>query len=64
MEFIMRNRFKEDPEHEIQKIAGNLNQLFHEKEKRLVLELLTYIVDLDDKHRNIQEFIAMIHDKF
>ncbi len=29
----------------------------------IVLESLTYSVDLDDDHRNIQEFIAMIHDK-
>lgn len=31
MEFIMTNRFKQHPDHEIQKIAGNLNYLMHEK---------------------------------
>lgn len=62
MEFIMTNRFKQHPDHEIQKIAGNLNYLMHEKNRQLVLELLSYIVDIDDEHRTIQEFISIIHD--
>ncbi len=62
MEFIMRNRFKQHPDEEIQKIAGNLNHLIHEKDRQLVLELLSYIVDIDDEHRTIQDFIGIIHD--
>lgn len=27
-----------------------------------MLELLSYIVDIDDEHRTIQEFISIIHD--
>ena len=63
MEFIMRNRFKQHLSHEIKKIAGNLNHLFLEKNGQLVLELLTYIVNVDDEHRDIQELIDIMHSQ-
>jgi predicted transposase YdaD len=63
MEFIMRNRFKQHLGHEIQKIAHNINHLFLEKNGALVLELLSYIVDIDDEHRNIQELVDMMHNQ-
>ena len=63
MEFIMRNRFKQHLNLELQKIAGNLNHLFLEKNGQLVLELLTYIVNIDDEHRNIQELMDIMHNQ-
>ena len=35
----------------------------HEKDGQLVLELLSYIVSIDDEHRNIQELTTIIHDQ-
>ena len=63
VEFIMRNKFRQHLTSEIIKIASNLNHLMHEKDGQLVLELLSYIVSIDDKHRNIQELTNIIHDQ-
>ena len=63
MEFIMRNRFKQHLGHEIQKIAHNINHLFLEKNGALVLELLSYIVDIDNEHRNVQELVDIMHNQ-
>lgn len=63
VEFIMRNRFRQHLTHEIKKIANNLNYFFREKDGQLVLELLSYIVNIDDDHRNIQELTTIIHDQ-
>src|SRR3990167_1475835 len=63
MEFIMRNRFRQHLTHEITKIAGNLNHLIYEKDGQLVLELLSYIVSIDDDHRSLQELTTIIHDQ-
>ena len=63
MEFIMRNRFRQHLTHEITKIAGNLNHLIHDRDGQLVLELLSYIVSIDDDHRSVQELTTMIHDQ-
>lgn len=63
MEFIMRNRFKQHLSIELLKIAGNLNHLFLEKNGQLVLELLTYIVNVDDEHRTIQELMDIMHSQ-
>lgn len=62
MEVIMQNRFKQHIGHGLQEIAGNLNRLILEKDGQLVLELLTYIVNIDDEHRTIQELVDIIHD--
>lgn len=40
-----------------------LNHLFLEKNGQLVLELLTYIVNVDDEHRDIQELIDIMHSQ-
>ena len=63
MEFIMRNRFKQHLSVELLKIASNLNHLFLEKNGQLVLELLTYIVNVDDEHRTIQELMDIMHSQ-
>jgi len=62
MEFIMRNRFKQHWDHEIQKIAGNLSYLLHEKDRQLVVELLLYIVGISGEHCTLQELTSAIHE--
>lgn len=63
VEFIMRNQFRQHLTHELKKIANNFNFLIHEKDGQLVLELLSYIINIDDEHRDIKELTAIIHDQ-
>ena len=63
MEFIMRNQFKQHLDVEFQKIAYNLNKLALEHHGKLVLELITYIINVDDEHRTIQELMEIMHEQ-
>lgn len=63
VEFIMRNRFRQHLTHELNKIASNINFIGHAKSGQLVLELLTYIMNIDDEHRTIQELTSIMHNQ-
>ena len=63
LEFIMRHRFRQHLNADLKKISININYLLQEKNRKLVVELLTYIVDMDEEHRTIQELINVIHDQ-
>jgi recombination-promoting nuclease RpnB len=63
LEFIMQHRFRQNFNQSLIAIAENLNTLLSKQNRQLVLELLTYIVNLDEEHRSIQELINMIHNQ-
>lgn len=63
MEFLMRHRFRQHQnlEQELKKIAQNINFLLLEEEEQFVLQLLNYVMVIDEAHRNVSELIAIIH---
>ena len=65
MEFLMRHRFRQQQnlEQELGKIAQNINFLILEEEEQFVLQLLSYVMVVDEAHRNISELIAIIHNE-
>lgn len=63
MEFLMRHRFRQHVTQEIQKIAQNINRLMLEEKGQFVLQLLSYIIAVDEEHRSIVELTTIIHDK-
>ena len=63
MEFLMRHRFRQHIGQEIEKIAHNINRLMLEEKGQFVLQLLSYIMAIDEEHRSISELTAIIHDK-
>ncbi len=63
MEFIMRHRFRQHISLEIEKIAENVNRLMLEEKSQFVLQLLSYILAIDDEHRTTQELIELVRDK-
>ena len=63
LEFIMRNRFRQHLTAEFKKIAPNINQLINVKNNKLVVELLRYIINLDEENRTIDDFLSEIHDQ-
>ena len=63
MSFIMRKRFRQHLKSEILKIVDNLNIIGLDKHDRFVIELMKYILNIDDEHRDIKEFISLMHNK-
>ncbi|MBA2650310.1 MAG: Rpn family recombination-promoting nuclease/putative transposase [Legionella sp.] len=63
MEFLMRHRFRQHIGQEIEKIAQNINRLMLEEKGQFVLQLLSYIMAVDEEHRSISELTTIIHDK-
>ena len=63
MGFIMRKQFKEHLELEVLKIVDNLNAIGLNKHGQYVVELVKYILNIDDDHRNVEEFVNIMHDK-
>jgi recombination-promoting nuclease RpnB len=63
MEFLMRHRFKQHIGQELEKIAKNINRLMLEEKGQFVLQLLSYIMAIDEEHRSISELTTIIHDK-
>lgn len=63
MEFLMRHRFRQYLTEELKKIAQNINSLVLEEEEQFVLQLLNYVMAMDEEHRNISELTAIIHEQ-
>ncbi|MCR9192601.1 MAG: Rpn family recombination-promoting nuclease/putative transposase [Gammaproteobacteria bacterium] len=63
MEFLMRHRFRQHLSQEIGKIAQNINRLVLEDQEQFVLQLLHYIMAVDEEHRNISELTTIIHEQ-
>ncbi len=63
MEFLMRHRFRQHIGQELEKIAQNINLLMLEEKSQFVLQLPSYIMAVDEEHRNISELTNIIHDK-
>ena len=63
MGFIMRQHFKKNLTHELKKIVANFNVIALNQEGQYVLELINYILNMDDDHRDFKEFVAIIHDQ-
>ena len=63
MGFIMRQSFKKHLTREILKIVDNLNTIGLNKHGQYVVELVKYILNIDDDHRNVAEFVNIMHDK-
>lgn len=63
MEFLMRHRFRQHLSQEIGKVAQNINRLVLEDQEQFVLQLLHYIMAVDEEHRNISELTTIIHEK-
>lgn len=63
MEFIMRHRFRQHISQEIGLIAENINQLILEERNQYVLQLLSYILAIDEEHHSTFELIKMMKNK-
>ena len=63
MEFLMRHRFRQHITQELGKIAQSLNRLVLEDQEQFVLQLLHYIMAVDEEHRSITELTTIIHDQ-
>ena len=63
MEFLMRHRFRQHLSQELEKIAVSFNTLMLEDNSQFVLQLLTYIVVIDEEHRSEKELIELLQGK-
>lgn len=63
MEFIMRHRFRQHISQEIGLIAENINRLLLEEKSQFVLQLLSYILAIDEEHHTTKELIALMQSK-
>lgn len=63
MEFLMRHRFRQHIGQELDKISQNINRLMLEEKGQFVLQLLSYIMAVDEEHRTVSELTSIIHDK-
>jgi len=60
--FIMRQHFKRHLSEEIKKIVSNLNTIEINKQGQYVVELIKYILNIDDDHRDVAELVELMHD--
>ena len=63
MAFIMRKHFRTHLNQEISKIIGNLNTLEDCEHHRFVLELIKYMLNVDEEHTHINELIGVLHNQ-
>jgi predicted transposase/invertase (TIGR01784 family) len=63
MEFIMRHRFRQHISQEIELIAENINRLILEEKAQFVLQLLSYILAIDEEHHSAYELIDLMKNK-
>ena len=63
MEFIMRQRFRQHISQEIEMIAENINRLLLEEKSQFVLQLLSYILAIDEEHHTANELIELMQSK-
>ena len=63
MAFIMRKHFRTHLNQEIRKIISNLNALEHCEHHRFVLELIKYMLNIDEKHTNINELLDILQNQ-
>jgi recombination-promoting nuclease RpnB len=63
MEFLMRHRVRQHLSQEFKKIAQNINQLILINEDPFVLQLLSYVMAIDDEHRTLSELKNIIQNQ-
>jgi predicted transposase/invertase (TIGR01784 family) len=63
MEFIMRHRFRQHLSQELALIADNINRLLLVDKSQFVLQLLSYMLAIDEEHHSASELIALIQNK-
>ena len=63
MEFLMRHRFRQHISQELEKVAHSFNQLLLEDKSQFVLQLLSYIMAVDDEHRSTKDLIELMRNK-
>jgi predicted transposase/invertase (TIGR01784 family) len=63
MGFILRKYFRKHIVAELRKIVDNLNKLEAGGSNRFVVDLLYYLLNVDEGHKNKDELINIIHDK-
>ena len=63
MEFMMRHRFRQHISTELEKIALSFNQLLLEDKGHFVLQLLSYIMAIDNEHRSTKELALLMKNK-
>ena len=63
MAFIMRKHFRTHLNQEIGKIISNLNALEDCEHHRFVLELIKYMLNVDEEHTHINELIGALHNQ-
>ena len=62
MAFILRNHFRKHLTHELHKIMASFNQLEACDHTRYLLELIQYILNIDEDHNNVEELIAIMQN--
>ncbi len=63
MEFLMRHRFRQHISQELEKVAQSFNLLLLEDKDQFVLQLLSYIMAIDDEHRSTKELTELMRSK-
>ena len=63
MEFLMRHRFRQHISQELEKVAHSFNELLLEDKSQFVLQLLSYIMAVDDEHRSTKELTELMRNK-
>lgn len=62
MSFIMRSYFRKHLTHELQKIMASLSQLEACDHTRYLLELIKYILNVDEEHAKVEELIGILQN--
>ena len=60
--FILRKYFRKNIQHELQKIINNLNRLEQCELSQYVVQLLQYMLNIDEGHKNINELIEVLKE--
>ena len=63
MGFVLRQYFRKHVHTELLKIIYNLNSLEHGEHHRYVIDLMQYVLNIDEGHQHVNELITIIHDK-
>ena len=62
MAFILRNQFRKHLTQELHKIMASFNQLEACDHTRYLLELIQYILNIDEEHSNVEELIGIMQN--
>lgn len=60
MSFIMQKHFQRHLNQEIHKIVANLNQLDSCDHRRFLIELIRYMLNIDNEHSDVKELVGIL----